>query len=339
MNAEPQSTPLLIPSTTDLEVWALPDTASVPETPRIAPPPAGPADPPGSPEDATCPKGGACRVVGRAECQHCSVICDNACPSVPPANVAPAVEPASRASSTALPLEAASLSPLDTPAPFGLVDELLRDRGRFLHRIAETDELTVIARTMLLTILVCAAGFGATLGLSHGGWQILFAAMKLPLAVLFTACLASPALSALRSAMDGQTDVRGDFALVLGSLALGSTVLAGLAPLFVLAWLVGLGYHVTILLTFVACSVAGAATLQLFRRGLAQAGRVSRLVLVTTMLVFALVGAQMSWTLRPFLAHPSGQVTFLRPLEGSLFESVSTSWDSARGIYRTEVSR
>ena len=157
--------------------------------------------------------------------------------------------------------------PLTVLPPFGLVDELLRDRSSFLRRLAESDDLDTLARTMLVTILACGAAFGATLGLAHGGWQMLFAAVKLPLAVLFTAGLASPALSAMQAATGARVDVRRDFALVLGSLAFGSVVLAALAPLLVLAWMIGTGYHDTILLTFACCGIAGLATLQLFRRG------------------------------------------------------------------------
>lgn len=39
-------------------------------------------------------------------------------------------------------------------------------------------------------------------------------------------------------------------------------------------------------------------------------------------LVFALVGAQMGWVLRPFIGHPDAPFAWLRPREGNFFESV-----------------
>jgi hypothetical protein len=42
----------------------------------------------------------------------------------------------------------------------------------------------------------------------------------------------------------------------------------------------------------------------------------------------------MTWSFRPFFVRPQSEVAFLRPIEGSFAGSVSTSVDSARGIYR-----
>ena len=54
-------------------------------------------------------------------------------------------------------------------------------------------------------------------------------------------------------------------------------------------------------------------------------------------LVFAGVGSQMSWTLRPFLVRPrTVQAPFLRDLEGSFLDSVGRSLDSAQGRFRRE---
>jgi hypothetical protein len=40
-------------------------------------------------------------------------------------------------------------------------------------------------------------------------------------------------------------------------------------------------------------------------------------------LVFALVGAQMSWMLRPFIGAPGTPVTFFRAREGNFFQAVA----------------
>jgi hypothetical protein len=39
-------------------------------------------------------------------------------------------------------------------------------------------------------------------------------------------------------------------------------------------------------------------------------------------LVFGLVGAQMSWVLRPFLGHPGTEFALLRARESNFFEAV-----------------
>jgi hypothetical protein len=50
--------------------------------------------------------------------------------------------------------------------------------------------------------------------------------------------------------------------------------------------------------------------------------------------VVGLVGAQLSWTLRPFLIHPrSHGVSVVRRVDGNLFDAAIRSVNSARGIY------
>jgi hypothetical protein len=39
-------------------------------------------------------------------------------------------------------------------------------------------------------------------------------------------------------------------------------------------------------------------------------------------IVFALVGAQMSWVLRPFIGDPDQAFTWLRPRQSNFFEAV-----------------
>ena len=43
------------------------------------------------------------------------------------------------------------------------------------------------------------------------------------------------------------------------------------------------------------------------------------------LVVFAIVGTQMSWVLRPFIGSPSASFTWFRPRSGSFFEGVMTS--------------
>lgn len=234
--------------------------------------------------------------------------------------------------STHLPSERATMGAL------AVIDQLLRDRRGLLDRIESENDLVGIARAMILTIIVSAAVFGASLGLHCGGIQVVYALIKLPLVILLTAALATPALSALRSVVEGHTQVRRDIALVLSSLALGSLVIAALAPIIMLAVGWDVDYHTLILLTVGCCAVGGLVGLSLFISGTRETALSSRvLILSVALLVVGLVGAQMTWTMRPYLVRPQhveiGNVPFLRSLEGSFLDSVNTSSKSAMGIY------
>lgn len=248
-----------------------------------------------------------------------------------------------------LALEDTFVPPTRTPrdlGPLEVVDLLLRDRTAFLRRIETHADLARVARALLVTCVLATAAFGASIGAYRGGIQILFAAVKLPVAVLLTAGLVAPALTGLglaARARDDALDVRRvferDLVLVLAALSLGSLTLAALTPVVVLGEIFGVGYHEMILTLFGACTVGGMLGLALFVRGMARReGRGRVAASLGALALFAVVGSQMTWSLRPFLVRPRTEsVPFVRALEGSMFDSVSTSADSARGIYRMET--
>ncbi len=224
-----------------------------------------------------------------------------------------------------------------------IVDLLLRDRTTFLRRIETSTDLLSMARALLVTSVVCAAAFGASMGAYRGGIQILYAAIKLPLAVLLTAGLVAPALTALGLAArgsDAPLDLRRrllhDLVLVLSALALGGLVIAALTPVVVLGEIFSVSYHELILTLVGACCAGGLLGLVLFVRGMWRRNeRGSGVSSLAALVLFAVVGSQMTWSLRPFLVRPkTTEVPFVRAIEGSILDSVGTSMDSAQGEYR-----
>lgn len=237
-----------------------------------------------------------------------------------------------------LPTPASVLTPtaLDG-AGLGLVDLLLRDRSRLLERL-EALPAAATARTLVITCLVGAGAFGASIGAYRGGAQIVYAALKLPLAALLTAALVTPGLTLLgvaTSATDGPLDLRRrlqrDVLVVLATLALGSLVLAGLTPLVLRALLGGTSYHLLAVELVGCCAVAGLVGLSFFARALLRRGDLGAIpALLGTLALFAVVGGQMTWALRPFLVRPRTQdVPFTRPIEGGLVDAAVQSWRSS----------
>ena len=220
----------------------------------------------------------------------------------------------------------------DTPR---LVDLLLRDRDAMVKRIQSGAGLQQIMRTMVMTIGIAMAIVGAALGSYRGGVQIAFAAIKLPLVLLGTAALSAPALSAIGTALGRRSKLAVDLALVMSALAFGALLLAACTPLVLLGRAMELPYHRMILAVVGMFSIAGLASLRMIVRALATEAapgwRTSVLGLCT---VFALVGGQLAWALRPYLVRPRAQdIVFVREVEGSLFDSILEVTESVQGHY------
>jgi hypothetical protein len=224
---------------------------------------------------------------------------------------------------------AAVETPVAPPEPAarerGVIDGLLADPRGLVQRALEADAgaQSATVRALLLAILAGTAGFGAAVGFYRGGVQIPFAAIKLPLVVLLTASVCTPALTALGLALGRPANLRHDLVRVLAMLARGSLVLAALAPVMLVAAAVRLDYHRTITLLVLCCLVAGGVALPLLARGLWAERRGRWFLCAAMLLVVSLAGTQTAWLFRPYVVRPrTVEVPFLRPLEATFTGAV-----------------
>jgi len=242
---------------------------------------------------------------------------------------------------TTLPLDANPLS-LDTPSgPTGAlayVDELLKKPALAARAVEAGSDLTARTQTYVKVLIACTATFGAALGFHRGGAQILYAALKLPLVTLVTLAVIAPLLHLLNRALERPANMARDVAALVAALARGALVLAAETPLIWAAHAVGAEYHRMILITVVACAVAGAVSFW-FLWGVLSSTRQSRwLVALIVLTTVVIVGAQATWLFRPYLVRPrAAGVVFMHPLEGSFSEALGDSIQSARGNYRGEL--
>jgi hypothetical protein len=229
---------------------------------------------------------------------------------------------------------AVAAPPAVTPS-FGLIDQLLRDRDAMLGKIAAGRDLAAITRVMVTTIAIAMAIVGAAIGSYRGGIQIGYAAIKLPLVLLGTAALSAPTLTALGAALGRAPRLAADLSLVITSLAFGALLLLACTPLILLGRAMDLTYHSMVLGLVGMFSIAGLAALRMIVHALSvERGPGRPCAIVGLCIVFALVGGQLSWALRPYLVRPRApEVPFVREVGDSLFDALSQTLSSARGIY------
>jgi len=211
-----------------------------------------------------------------------------------------------------------------------VVARLLRSPGE-VARACRDDHPDVrsIAVTSLVSIALGAAVFGGVIGSFRGGNQILYGAIKVPLAVLATLSIAAPAFHAFAAVLGRPWPMRAIISLALAAAGRSSLVLLAFAPALWLVLDLGAGYHAAALGASAAYAIAGLAALSVLVRGLGEGtGRV-RTALAFVAIFFA-VGGQTAWILRPYLVRPRTlNIPFIRAREGSFTESVLMSLSSA----------
>lgn len=186
---------------------------------------------------------------------------------------------------------------------------------------------------LLAIAVVSAAVFGGVVGTYRGGWQLLFASIKLPMLWLVPVLVTLPAVRAFYRVCGIAVDY-GQVALaVLIGCARSALLLAVASPALWLMFSVHVSYHWAVLALCASVLTSGVVGLATVARILPGSGSGKLLANALAGLAVGVVVAQSGWVLRPFVARPRADVAFLRPVESNVFASTLASWRSARGRY------
>ena len=220
-----------------------------------------------------------------------------------------------------------------------IVSQLLRAPEQVARECVEERRLPQLALVSISAIALGGALFGATVGGYRGGLQVLYSAIKVPAACLWTLALCVPAYYAFTNIFGRALPVRVVAALTLASIARASLVLLAAVPVIWLMVDMGASYHATALWASVAYGLAGLSALGVMLRALGD--RSKRFVVAGLMVsLFCIVGGQSAWIMRPYLGRPSqAEVPFLRAPDGVFAERVWKSGRSSMGWFDEEHSR
>jgi hypothetical protein len=172
----------------------------------------------------------------------------------------------------------------------------------------------------LLGIVVFGALAGLSMGLWTGGWQLIYAATKVPLLLGGTMVIGFPAMVVLGRVLGCPLDTRDAGCLALATIARTAVVLAAMAPATA-CFSISLPsaspgtYQTVVFVHVVAFAVSGLVGVTAIggrlRRRIDDA-RVRGRVVVLWLVIYSFVGAQVTWLLRPYLATPGLPLEYLR---------------------------
>lgn len=195
---------------------------------------------------------------------------------------------------------------------------------------ATTQKLTRLSLASVLKfIVVLSPMYGAIMG--GFGWiagfrnfdahwsQIAYSAAKMPLLLLATVAIALPAFFVFNSLAGLRDDFTQAMHSIIGSLAIFSVAIVALAPFTILFYLSlptdKAAYRIAVLFNaflFAIASSASSISLARSYRLLVAKNTNHRLMFWVWVLLFAFVGIQLGWTLRPFIGNPFQATTFFR---------------------------
>jgi hypothetical protein len=195
-----------------------------------------------------------------------------------------------------------------------IADDVLRRR----RRTPRGDDLAI--RSLVGLVVIYGTLYGAAMGsfgglLGAGELQIIYSGIKVPFLLLATFALSLPSFYVVNSLLGLRRDFADAIRALVATQAGLSVVLASLAP-FTLFWYASVdGYSDAILFNAVMFAIASVSAQWILRdyyQPLIRRNPLHRWMLRAWLVVYAFVGIQMGWILRPFIGDPASPVQFFR---------------------------
>ncbi|MGB3298428.1 MAG: hypothetical protein WBA76_09175 [Phormidesmis sp.] len=224
---------------------------------------------------------------------------------------------------------------------FSVLIWLLRDRKTFLSDVRNGVKLETKIASLLVASSFFFSVYGAIIGSYGGGLQIISSAIKLPALYLITLIICIPTLYFFDILFGSKLDFKQYVTMALTSVSVISVLLFSFAPV-VLFFLISVkGYNFFLLLNVLIMAITGGVGVRLFYKGMrdmvggpeAIEQNLRRRLLQGWVLLYALVGSQLGWTLRPFFGAEGQKFQIFRPeIDGNFYAKVLEAIGSMLGF-------
>lgn len=185
--------------------------------------------------------------------------------------------------------------------------------------------------------------FGLLYGAVMGSWsgfaperylQVVYSAVKVPLLLGVTFLIALPSFFVINTLIGLRDDFAEATRALVATQAGLTVILASFAPFTILFYVSFDGYEAAILfnaMMFGGASLAAQILLRRFYAPLIRRDRRHKLLLRAWLAIYAFVGIQLGWTLRPFIGNPGAEPTFFR--QHAFTNAYEALWNVVRNAW------
>jgi hypothetical protein len=207
---------------------------------------------------------------------------------------------------------------------FYFLDYILRAQTALFEQIHTQQELPRIIASMSILCALLSAIYGATMGMNHSIFLTISSAIKLPILFLLTAVICIPSLYTFNVLLGQRFKFLQTVTLMVMTLGTTTILLASLAPLSFFFALTSKDYSFLMLMHVAIFGLCGLYGVQYLSRGCAylafRMGQpLNNLLLRIWIGIYAVVGMQLGWRLRPFVGAVGSPFELFRDDEGGNF--------------------
>jgi hypothetical protein len=216
----------------------------------------------------------------------------------------------------------------------------LRERQGFLEEVRQGVRLPIKIISLLVCSFLFLAMYGGIIGASHSWMQALSSAVKLPALYLITLLICLPTLFFANIIFGSKRTFAQHFALILTAISVTSVLLFSFAPITLFFLITTNNYQFLIVLNVIVFSLTGfigvsslynATNVVLEQDD--ENSKTRKTIIQSWLFLYAFVGSQLGWTLRPFFGTPDSVFQLFREREGNFYLSVLQTLGYLLGIH------
>jgi hypothetical protein len=206
---------------------------------------------------------------------------------------------------------------------------LLSDREKLFDGVVEGVALRTTLWHAVATIVAFSGFFGLVAGAYSGPLQAISAGVKLPFLFFATFVICFPAFYVVQVLAGSRLRLEQVVVMVLSALGLTSVLLAAFVPITAFFLITGANYYFQHLLNITLAAVAGVFGMFALHDGLSLVcekrgvyPRKALSIMRAWALLFAFVGVQLAWTLRPFLGDRNQPFRVFGSYQGNFYAAI-----------------
>jgi hypothetical protein len=210
---------------------------------------------------------------------------------------------------------------------FSVLISLLRDRQAFLEEIRQEVRLQSKISSLLVSSSIFFAIYGSIIGASHSWAQAISGAVKLPAFYLLTLIISFPTLFFFNVLFGSRSSFLQHFVVLLTAISVISVLLFSFAPVSLFFLITAPdSYQFFKLLNVLIFGITGSFGVKFLYDGMQllsqqdEVGKGTRTTILRSWLfLYAFVGMQLGWFLRPFFGAPGSKFELFRAVQGNFY--------------------
>ncbi len=219
------------------------------------------------------------------------------------------------------------------------VFDIFQDRERFFELIDDKRNRSRILLYQSLVIVSLAIFYGIVMGSYNSFLQAIVSGFKIPSLLLFALFICFPAFYVIQYMLGSKMTISQMVSTILAGFVVFTTIMASFAPIIIFFMITGNNYAFLKLLHVAIFSFSGFFGMRTIMEALKFScdkknvyPKIGITVFKIWIIIFAFVGMQLAWNLRPFVGDKSMKFELFREKEGNFYLAVLQSTGTLLGF-------